>query len=515
MTVTVFDQYGNTVSGATVTFAVGADSSVTPATIGVTSAVSNQFGIATLPANSWTLGTTKGVNNYNLFAYLSGTATFVTFTASGLQGAGVSVAIASGQNSSATVATSVTNVLSVTVFDAFGNTVSGAIVGFATATSGGSGNADSLVLPTSVVSNSNGLATLPANSWTLGTTAGVNNNQLYVGTPPGVYYATFTASGLVDDPDDLEYAVDSDFGSTTVATAVGPLSVTVVDQYGNAVPGVTVTFAFSGNGQLSETTTNSNVNGVASVATWTLSTTVGVNSVTAYISGTSIDITFTATGTQDVPVSLTVASNDVLSATVGTSIQDDLSVTVFDQYGNTVSGATVTFAATGGGGDGSVSPSVITDDEGLATLPAGSWTLGTTKGVDNNVLFAYISGTSTAVTFTASGLQGNPVSLTVASGQDESATVGTSVQADLTVTVTLFDIYGNTVTVTHCDVYSWRSRWRRRHPERDICVGRYCGHGHVAGRFLDAGDNGRCEHLAGVHCEHFYLRNVHGQWSAR
>lgn len=72
-------------------------------------------------------------------------------------------------------------------------------------------------------------------------------------------------------------------------------------------------------------------------------------------------------------------------------------VLVTDGSGDPISGVTVTFAVTGGGGSATgLTPT--TDSNGHATV--GSWTLGTTS-------------TPNTMTATAAGLSGSPVTFTV------------------------------------------------------------------------------------------------------
>src|SRR5439155_99605 len=88
--------------------------------------------------------------------------------------------------------------------------------------------------------------------------------------------------------------------SAPAGSAVGsPPSVIVHDGSGNPVQGVTVTFApAAGSGSVSGGTQTTNESGIATVGSWTLSTTAGTNTLTATSSGlTGSPVTFTADGT--------------------------------------------------------------------------------------------------------------------------------------------------------------------------------------------------------------------------
>ena len=82
--------------------------------------------------------------------------------------------------------------------------------------------------------------------------------------------------------------------TTALAALAAPFVVTVADQYGAAMPGVTVTWEIvSGGGSLSVASSVSDVDGKAQ-ATYTAGTTAGTGTVTAVVSGLS-SVTFTAT----------------------------------------------------------------------------------------------------------------------------------------------------------------------------------------------------------------------------
>src|SRR5439155_12954081 len=78
-----------------------------------------------------------------------------------------------------------------------------------------------------------------------------------------------------------------------------PPSVIVQDGAGNPVESVTVTFAPAvGSGSVTGGTQTTSGSGIATVGSWTLSTTAGTNTLTAASSGlTGSPVTFTADGT--------------------------------------------------------------------------------------------------------------------------------------------------------------------------------------------------------------------------
>jgi adhesin/invasin len=99
-----------------------------------------------------------------------------------------------------------------------------------------------------------------------------------------------------DGPTPHILAITSGNAQTAAAgTALAqPLAVVVVDQYGSAMPNVTVTWAITaGAGHLSATSTTTDGNGTASV-TYTAGPTAGTATITAAVAGIGT-VTFTET----------------------------------------------------------------------------------------------------------------------------------------------------------------------------------------------------------------------------
>ncbi|MEW5930387.1 MAG: Ig-like domain-containing protein [Gemmatimonadota bacterium] len=407
--VTITDQYGNPVAGVSVTFAASGNGSVTgsPAT-------TDASGVATV--GSWTLATAAGANTLTATAGALST----TFSATGTVGAAANIARTAGDGQSAAVGTAVATAPSVTITDQYGNPVAGVSVTFAA-----SGNGS--VSGSPATTDASGVAT--AGSWTLATTAGANT----LTATAGALSTTFSASGTVGAAANLtKTAGDGQTATVGSAVATAP-SVTVTDQYGNPVAGVSVTFAASGNGSVTGSPATTDASGVATVGSWTLATTAGANTLTA--SAGALSTSFTATGTVGAAANIARTAGDGQTAGVGTAVATAPSVTITDQYGNPVAGVSVTFAASG---NGSVTGSpATTDASGVAT--AGSWTLATTAGA--NTLTATAGALST--TFTATGTVGAAANIAKTAGDGQTAGVGAAVATAPSVTIT--DQYGNPV----------------------------------------------------------------------
>ena len=155
----------------------------------------------------------------------------------------------------------------------------------------------------------------------------------------------------------------------------GPaMTVVVRDQFGNPMPGVIVAFAVtSGGGSLTPTSVTTGADGSARPVSWMLGSTPGLNTANATVVGLapavlSVSGNLAASSVQAVTA---VTQNSV----AGTPAKILPGVVVKDQFGNAMSGASVTFAISSG--DGSVTPTtpVLTGADGIAR--ATNWMVGT------------------------------------------------------------------------------------------------------------------------------------------
>jgi hypothetical protein len=198
-----------------------------------------------------------------------------------------------------------------------------------------------------------------------------------------------------------------------------PPAVTVRDQRNSVMANVTVTFAVTaGNGTITPTTVATGGDGVARVTSWTLGTAPGVNIATATVGSLPV-VTFNATSIH-APVSVQAVSLVTQEAGTEDPVREPPAVVVRDGAGAVMSGVTVTFAVTAGGG--TIDPAtIVTDANGFAQLD--TWTLGPTPGT--NTVTATVSGLP-PVTFTATGVL-LPAKLEAASALNQTALVGTAV----------------------------------------------------------------------------------------
>jgi hypothetical protein len=436
VTVAIQDANGNTVTGATnsITVAIGANPG--SSTLGGTLTASPVSGVATF--SNLTLN--KAGTGYTLTASSNPVLTGATSTGFNVTaGAATTLTIAAGQSQTATVGTAVAIDPSVLVTDANGNPKSGVSVTFAV--TAGSGT---VVPTTAILTDANGLATVT--SWTLGSTAGTNNNTLSATSAgltgsPAVFTASATAAGGSKLAITTQPSTTAQSGVTFAAQPVIQLQ----DNLGNnvAIAGVIVSASIqTGGGTLNGTTTaTTDANGTATFTNLSISGTVGSRTLLfgaagySGVASNSISITAGPAST----ISLTAGNNQ--TATVNTNVATAPSVVVRDAASNPVSGVNVTFAVTGGGGTVVPTTAIATNASGVATVT--SWTLGTTAGT-NTMTATSGSLSGSPVTFTATGVAGAATQIAVSAGNGQSATVGTAVAIDPAVVVR--DAFSNPVS---------------------------------------------------------------------
>ena len=223
--------------------------------------------------------------------------------------------------------------------------------------------------------------------------------------------------------------------SATAGTAVAtPPSVIVRDVSGNVVSGAPVTFAVPGtsNGVLTGPGTTTNAGGIATVGSWTLSTTAKPDTMTATSTGlTGSPVTFVDTAKVGAATTLTKFSGDNQVGQVAESLKTPLVVRITDANGNPVPGVSIAWAAASGGGH--VNPtSSTTGADGLAQ---SNRILGTLPGTNTTAATATLAGGPAAVTFSATGQVGGATQMTVNGGDAQTDTVGHTLPTPLSVRV--------------------------------------------------------------------------------
>jgi hypothetical protein len=323
----------------------------------------------------------------------------------------------------------------VQVLDAAGNPVPQAGVNVTAALTGATGT---LGGTTTIATNASGAAAF---------------TDLTITGPSGSYSFQFTSTNPVLTPvtsgnitigagAPTTIAINGGDNQTATAGATLPTdpSVVVRDAGGNTVAGVTVTFAVaSGGGSITGPTVVTNASGIAAVGSWTLGCTAGTNTLTATSTGLSgSPLTFTATGNVGNASQIQIQAGNNQAATVGTPVAVNPSVLVTDACGNPVSGITTTWVVTAGGGS-TIGGNTTTDQNGLATM---GWILGGTAGT-NTLTVTRAGLTGSPVTFTATAVTGSANTIAVNAGNNQTATINTTLPIDPSVVVT--DAGGNGV----------------------------------------------------------------------
>jgi adhesin/invasin len=258
----------------------------------------------------------------------------------------------------------------------------------------------STIAPSSVTTGADGKAVATI---TLGDQVGAVTGQAKVTVPQSTtpIQIAFTATALPADASAIQ-AVSGDGQTGQVGSALGqPLVVKVADQFGNPIPGVTVSWSITGGGSVSESSTQTGQDGLTSV-TRVLGGAAGpqTTKATAEALTGSPSVTFTHTATAGSASRVEKLAGDAQSAQAGTELPIALVVQVLDAQGNPVVGRAVTWVI--GAGGGSVAPqNTPTDAQGKAST---RWTLGSSVG--NNTVNAVVSGVGTA-TFSATATAGS------------------------------------------------------------------------------------------------------------
>jgi adhesin/invasin len=439
LVVTVRDFYGNPIPGSTVTFSIlsvpgtatGQNLTVSTATTGSTGQASTVLTLGSQVGDYIVTATSAG---------LSGSPVMFTATASVLSVAST-LAMASGNNQTGVVTSTLGAPFVVTVADQFGAPKSGVPVQFAL--SGAPAGATGQQLTnTTAATDVNGQA----------------STTLKLGTKSGNYFVNATSGSLSGSP--VAFIAKAVSGAASVVslpggssvsgqagTALGgPLVVLVTDSLGNPVSGVSVRFTLSSSpaGATGQSPTDLTVvtdnSGRASMV-FTVGTKVGVYTFDVSVGSLPAQV-ITVNATAGTSATLAMVLGDNQSAALGKALSAPLVVMVTDAYGNPVSGAGVSFAITsfpsGSTGQSLSMANVSTNVQGQASTVL---TLGNKPGT-YSVAASSGSLSGSPVTFTATATGAAVASrLVQTSGVGQSGTVSTQLASPFVVTV--LDQYGN------------------------------------------------------------------------
>lgn len=418
----VVDQLGNPVGGVPVLFRVSSGGG----SVADHLQISGPTGVVT--SGPWILGSRTGVQQLQGVVQGLEATVFEANAKAGLPAA----AFADGvQSFTGTVGSTLAEPPRVRVEDSFGNPIPGVGVTFSLATFPGPETSAGSLQGNTVSTDEGGLAV--AQAWVLGSTAGDYSVRAHVVglSEPVVFIASATAGSPV--------AVAVHEGDNQTEKVLTPLaippSVRVVDDFGNPVPGISVTFAIeSGGGSVSGAEATSNGEGLASLGSWTLGPTPGANVLLATAQGVGV-VTFRATASAGIAAFVQPVSGMDQEAAAGTPVPHPPAVRVTDEGGFPIEMASVTFSVVSGNGT-LTGATATTDQDGIAV--AGSWVLGTLAGP--NTLSVSVQQLP-SVSFSAMGHPGPATIVSAVAGDGQQGDVGSDVPDPPSVLVT--DEFGN------------------------------------------------------------------------
>lgn len=216
--------------------------------------------------------------------------------------------------------------------------------------------------------------------------------------------------GGTDDPVPTRLVpADGATPSGTVATVLAPVTLTVLDGQGRAMPGTTVTAQVTaGGGSVATSTFTSDATGRVTVGGWTLGTAAGAQSLT--LRAGDATLTLTAQAGAAAPATVSALPGQPTQGLVGRPLASAPAVRVADAFGNPVAGASVTFDL--GAFDGSLANRSVTTDA-LGVARATDWTLGERQGTQT-LLVRVAGGAATEIAVNAAlaaGCEVNPIAV--------------------------------------------------------------------------------------------------------
>ncbi len=248
-----------------------------------------------------------------------------------------SINIYDGNNQTAMVGAELPKALVAQILNDAGQPISGKIIIFKIVSGSGS------VFSGVAVSDVNGFV---YERWTLGTEAGVQKVEVRTVESNGteLVCATFYATAFAGAPTTLIISSGDNQESQQLQSLPLPTQVLIMDAYGNPTPGVTVNFSASDGGEALPDSVIANASGVASTV-WTLGNQkLGMQTLTATVSGLS-PVNFTATAVNGPAAVILKKSGDLQTVVQHTNLAQPLEVLVTDNIGNPVSGTLVAFTA--------------------------------------------------------------------------------------------------------------------------------------------------------------------------
>lgn len=371
-----------------------------------------------------TLGNTVGSQNNQVSASSPQTNT-VTFFASANSSGATTLALVSGGGQTGQAGVALTQKIQVRVTDNIPNNIVSHEVFFKVLPGSGGATINGQAIGDTVetlLTNSNGIAEV---TWYLGGALGTNSQSLEIMANDGLNQLsgsplTVTASAIAGTVDpDVSTVVSNKSALQADGQDEAGITVTLVDKFGNPIPGQAVTILSSGNSDIiiqPQNPTDANGEALGTIRSFQ----AGEKTIMARIIGgiqlnSSAAVNFLA----EPPDQVEPSSGDGQTTNVGTSLDNPISVLVTDNFNNPVSGVTVDFRVTSGGGRILNPRSVVTDANGLAEA---LWVLGSAPGsntAEARALFNNELINGSPVVFNATGVATAATEMSLSSGANQ------------------------------------------------------------------------------------------------
>jgi hypothetical protein len=210
------------------------------------------------------------------------------------------------------------------------------------------------------------------------------------GSSPGYASAFFTETGIVGPVASITLISGSKQTGTVGTTLPNPLVVKAKDAFGNVVPNAPISFTDNVGGTFSPNPATTATTGQASTM-YTLPTVA--KSLTVVASNGSVSLKITENSVAGAPALFTIVQGNNQFAHPNNKLAKALIVKITDQYGNGISGLTVTFTDNGAGGS-------FTNTTPVTTANGQATTNYTTGSIKQTVTITATYGTLTPLNFT-------------------------------------------------------------------------------------------------------------------
>lgn len=236
-------------------------------------------------------------------------------------------------------------------------------------------------------------------TWKLGPKAGEQRTRIQIGRGRTVPPAHVTAIAHPGEAASLATVSGDGQRGAAGARLAKPVVVRVLDVGGNAVPNVSVVFSANDGTSVDSSLVSDSAGTVA--YPWTLGRKAGPHTLAVRVDGVAKTLSLKATARASEPANIGFATT-VADGIAGRTLDEPVTITVTDVFGNPVANAPVSFSTRAG----SVSPArAVTDERGRART---RWTLGTAAGEQE--LVAAVRGTDVRSSLTVIGKAPPPTS---------------------------------------------------------------------------------------------------------